>query len=297
MGDFLRCPNLKQLQIRNHLIPYDHTVMDEDTCDQMWKKKKINDLPNSLEKLTIDQNKKCDKLMCKCSSLLPQSCSSSTSYSVKKCTHFKHAHTNPLVNLNKKYKKDLSCTSSSVISTTAQGHMNKKRSLLHSPKLKLRKTEPTLPVTGVDCASIGGGKKIFGTNSQMYPNLESFSSSSRSDNGLDVDARYQENCFKEARLSQPILCVAPEQPPLLPDTILHNISSISLQEPSCSFPSEPSVSSSPCDKLPATTNSQSCSIQARACYDDTSMSELASYFDVYCHIPKKMSHMAEMMYT
>lgn len=111
------------------------------------------------------------------------------------------------------------------------------------------------------------------------------------------DFRYQENCFKEARLSQPILCVAPEQPPLLPDTILHNISSISLQEPSCSFPSEPSVSSSPCDKLPATTNSQSCSIQARACYDDTSMSELASYFDVYCHIPKKMSHMAEMMYT
>lgn len=68
--------------------------------------------------------------------------------------------------------------------------MNKKRSLLHSPKLKLRKTEPTLPVTGVDCASIGGGKKIFGTNSQMYPNLESFSSSSRSDNGLDVDARF-----------------------------------------------------------------------------------------------------------
>lgn len=30
--------------------------------------------------------------------------------------------------------------------------------------------------------------------------------------------------------------------------------------------------------------------------DDTSMDELASYFDLFVHIPKKMSQMAEMMY-
>lgn len=45
---------------------------------------------------------------------------------------------------------------------------------------------------------------------------------------------------------------------------------------------------------------QSCSHQARltatiSC-DDVTIDELASYFDVFVHIPKKMSHMAEMMY-
>jgi len=45
---------------------------------------------------------------------------------------------------------------------------------------------------------------------------------------------------------------------------------------------------------------QSCSQQARmtasgSC-DDVTIDELASYFDVFVHIPKKMSHMAEMMY-
>lgn len=45
---------------------------------------------------------------------------------------------------------------------------------------------------------------------------------------------------------------------------------------------------------------QTCSQQAlmstpTAC-DDVTIDELASYFDVFVHIPKKMSHMAEMMY-
>lgn len=278
---------------------------DDDSCSQVWKEKKMNDLPNSLEKLTIDQNsKKCDKVMCKCSSQLPVTCASSMSYSVKKCTHFKHAHTNPLMNLNKKYKKDLSCVNPSAISNTAHGHLNKKRTLLHSPKLKLKKTDslPTSPPSLLLVDNTRGvqPEKIFGTNSQLYPNLESFSSSSRSDcDRTDLDTRYQDKSFKEPRLSLPIsLC---EQPPELPDTILHNISSISLQEPSAVPDNELSENAAPlppCDRLTTTpTNTQSCSIQARACYDDTSMSELASYFDVYCHIPKKMSHMAEMMYT
>lgn len=45
---------------------------------------------------------------------------------------------------------------------------------------------------------------------------------------------------------------------------------------------------------------QSCSQQARmtasSSCDDVTIDELASYFDVFVHIPKKMSHMAEMMY-
>jgi hypothetical protein len=44
----------------------------------------------------------------------------------------------------------------------------------------------------------------------------------------------------------------------------------------------------------------SCSQQARmtasSSCDDVTIDELASYFDVFVHIPKKMSHMAEMMY-
>ncbi|XP_012284698.1 uncharacterized protein LOC105702045 [Orussus abietinus] len=45
-------------------------------------------------------------------------------------------------------------------------------------------------------------------------------------------------------------------------------------------------------------SSNTCSVQARistpSC--DVTIDELASYFDIFVHIPKKMSHMAEMMY-
>ncbi|XP_075224390.1 uncharacterized protein LOC142326094 isoform X2 [Lycorma delicatula] len=52
---------------------------------------------------------------------------------------------------------------------------------------------------------------------------------------------------------------------------------------------------------PKTQSSSSCSLQARLTSqplqcDDTTIDELASYFDLFVHIPKKMSHMAEMMY-
>jgi len=39
----------------------------------------------------------------------------------------------------------------------------------------------------------------------------------------------------------------------------------------------------------------SCSSQARS--SDVTVGELAAYFEEYMHLPKKMSHMAEMMYT
>ena len=45
-------------------------------------------------------------------------------------------------------------------------------------------------------------------------------------------------------------------------------------------------------------SSNTCSVQARisppSC--DVTIDELASYFEEFVHIPKKMSHMAEMMY-
>jgi hypothetical protein len=41
----------------------------------------------------------------------------------------------------------------------------------------------------------------------------------------------------------------------------------------------------------------SCSSQARSSTTDLTVGELAAYFEEYMHLPKKMSQMAEMMYT
>jgi hypothetical protein len=45
-------------------------------------------------------------------------------------------------------------------------------------------------------------------------------------------------------------------------------------------------------------SSNTCSVQARISPPpcDVTIDELASYFEEFVHIPKKMSHMAEMMY-
>ncbi|KAM9859446.1 oxidative stress-responsive serine-rich protein 1 isoform 2-T2 [Aulostomus maculatus] len=77
----------------------------------------------------------------------------------------------------------------------------------------------------------------------------------------------------------------------------HVISECERSLPSCGdAPRTPNTTATTTPVL-ASGSPRSCSEQARAYVDDITIEDLSGYMEYYLYIPKKMSHMAEMMYT
>jgi hypothetical protein len=186
----------------------------------------------------------------------------------------------------------------------------KRNNILKEPVLKLPKPmQNTLPPSK-DSAGIFLMSKLSADKKLVVRGNVTGSSSdvaSSSDcQGLSVQTFISEQDFKS------VLSLSPKDPSRdrsqsFNATSFHHMRSDCRSEPRAEnrVSSESTCVGCVVKKLAATglthsNGNSSCSQQARmtasSSCDDVTIDELASYFDVFVHIPKKMSHMAEMMY-
>ncbi|GAB0096274.1 hypothetical protein DMENIID0001_117590 [Sergentomyia squamirostris] len=112
-----------------------------------------------------------------------------------------------------------------------------------------------------------------------------------------------ENCFDLSRLNPEDILenTTKDHRPLKRRASHSDVEDVNTPGNSSGIQAEPSSSISRLSSANGSSSSASCSQQARihvvAATCDVTIDELASYFETFVHIPKKMSSMAEMMYT
>jgi hypothetical protein len=163
-----------------------------------------------------------------------------------------------------------------------------KNSIIRQAVLKLRNSEPTNLSENLACTlleeacklSISQKSKTFGHGSvtKDFKSLNISQNSRVVKDDTSITEDYQSNSFQRARSNTM---------PSLKRTTVQQTDSIQNQSNSNGQQQQQQSSSS-----------NTCSVQARISPPpcDVTIDELASYFEEFVHIPKKMSHMAEMMY-
>lgn len=160
----------------------------------------------------------------------------------------------------------------------------KKNSIIREAVLKLRSSDPTclsdnLASTLLEKAcklSISHKTKTFGHGSvtKDFKSLNISQNTRQAKDDTSITENYQANSFQRARSNT------------MP----------SLKRTTTGQTDNTQSSLSNGQQQPSSSNT--CSVQARISPPpcDVTIDELASYFEEFVHIPKKMSHMAEMMY-
>lgn len=280
------------------------------------KIKKLHPIDETLGKLSFS-GEECASTSCNCN--IEHSVSSSAPHHDRPCDGWssrKLIHVHPTVT----FKKNLVQKSKLGVVCAAVGKEDKRKKILKEPVLKLAKEmQNTLPLskTGArmfpmsklsadkkvaqgdgtalsrDVARSSKAQELFGQSIISHQDFKSLRSLSPKDPSTDRNQSFSATGFRHMRAncrSEPLACKGEPKAE----------NSISSENMCIGCVVKKLATTGLTHSNGNSSGGQSCSQQARmsasgSC-DDVTIDELASYFDVFVHIPKKMSHMAEMMY-
>lgn len=189
------------------------------------------------------------------------------------------------------------------------------RTILHAARLKLKpKPSPAKPAAPVAEAQVEAptveapkaeARRLLSSPRLTACDFASLAASTSSQSSSsDVEGKWTATPFQQYRGSSPKLPGAlPSRPFPRPKSDAALCGGPKVQaglvpprdDPSEAVCEEPSQPAGKRQCTESVKKGTSCSQEARL--DDLSVNELASYFEVFIHIPKKMSYMAEMMYA